>query len=151
MLDRCCVPRCKSNYDNGPKVDVFKFPSDEALEQKCIFAIRREEFVQTRQSKVSNCRKSALPLETWLHSENHYCSFCCRFFVRLENGSLRIRFCLRVKKQVVNSGVRRKFSWRGVHSVAYDGHLYLVCAFCDVTIWRHSHISKRTFWRRLLA
>jgi len=33
----------------------------------------------------------------------------------------------------VSSGVRRKFSW-GVHSVAYGGHLYLVCAVCDVTI-----------------
>jgi len=32
------------------------------------------------------------------------------------------------------SGVRRKFSWRGFHSVAYGGHLYLVCTFCDVTI-----------------
>jgi len=33
----------------------------------------------------------------------------------------------------VSSGVSRKFSW-GVHSVAYGGHLYLVCAVCDVTI-----------------
>jgi len=30
---------------------------------------------------------------------------------------------------------------RGVfHSVAYGGHLHLVCAFCDVTIWRNRHI-----------
>jgi len=34
-----------------------------------------------------------------------------------------------------NSGVRRKFSWGGFHSVAQGGHLYLVCAVCDVTIW----------------
>jgi len=31
------------------------------------------------------------------------------------------------------SGVRRKFSW-GVHSVAYGGYLYLVCAVCEVTV-----------------
>jgi len=35
--------------------------------------------------------------------------------------------------------------------VAYGGHLYLMCAICDVTIWRHSHVSKPTFWRSLLA
>ena len=33
----------------------------------------------------------------------------------------------------------------GVHSVAYDGHLYLVCAACDVTFWRHIHVSEQRF------
>jgi len=48
------------------------------------------------------------------------------------------------------SGVRRKFSWGGVHSLANGGgYLYLVCAVCDVTIWRHIHVSKPTFWRSL--
>jgi len=28
----------------------------------------------------------------------------------------------------------QKFFMGGVHSVAYGGHLYLVCAVCDVTI-----------------
>ena len=57
-----------------------------------------------------------------------------------------------VKKRVaVVNGVRRKFSWGGVHSVAYGGHLYLVCALCDVTTGRHIHVSKPTFWRRLLT
>ena len=37
-----------------------------------------------------------------------------------------------------------------VHSVAYSGHLSFVCAVCDVTIWRHIHVSKLTFWRSLL-
>jgi len=32
------------------------------------------------------------------------------------------------------SSVRRKFSWGVFHSVAYGGHLYLVCALCDATI-----------------
>jgi len=44
------------------------------------------------------------------------------------------------------SGVRRKFTW-GVHSVACGGHLYLVCAVRDVTVWRHIHVSKSTFCR----
>jgi len=39
----------------------------------------------------------------------------------------------------------------GVHSVAYGGHLYLVCAICDVTIGRHNHISKPMFWRSLIT
>jgi len=30
----------------------------------------------------------------------------------------------------------------GIHSVAYGGHMFLVCAVCDVTIWLHSHGSK---------
>jgi len=32
----------------------------------------------------------------------------------------------------------------GFHSVADDGHLYLVCAVCYVTIWRHIHVFKRS-------
>jgi len=48
------------------------------------------------------------------------------------------------------SGIRRKFAWGGVRSGSYGGHLYLVCAVCDVTIWRHIHVSKPTFWRSLL-
>jgi len=35
---------------------------------------------------------------------------------------------------ITQSGVRRKFSWGGVGSGSYGGHLYLVCAVCDVTI-----------------
>jgi len=38
-----------------------------------------------------------------------------------------------------------------VHSAAYGGHLFLVCAVCDVTIWQHIHVSKPTFWRSLLT
>jgi len=35
--------------------------------------------------------------------------------------------------------------------VAYGGHLYLVCAVCDVTISSHMHVSKPAFWRGLLT
>jgi len=49
------------------------------------------------------------------------------------------------------SGVHRKFLWVVFHSLACGGHLYLVCARCDVTNWRHIHVSKPTFWRTLLT
>jgi len=35
--------------------------------------------------------------------------------------------------------------------VAQGGHFYLVCAVCDITILRHSLVSKPTFWRSLLT
>lgn len=28
-MGRCCVPGCCGNYDNGPKVRVYSFPSDD--------------------------------------------------------------------------------------------------------------------------
>jgi len=49
-----------------------------------------------------------------------------------------------------SSGVRRKFSWGGFGWGSYGGHFHLVRAVCDVTIWRHFHVSKTTFWRSLL-
>jgi len=36
-------------------------------------------------------------------------------------------------------------------SVACGGHLYLVFALCEVTIWRHIHASKPMFWQSLLT
>jgi len=39
----------------------------------------------------------------------------------------------------------------GVSPGSYGGHLYLVCALCDVTIFRNFHVSKPTFWRNLLT
>jgi len=38
----------------------------------------------------------------------------------------------------------------GFGSGSYGGHLYLVFAVCDVTIWRHFHVFKPTFWRSFL-
>ena len=45
----------------------------------------------------------------------------------------------------------QKIFMRGVHSVACGGHFYLVCGVCDVTRWRHIHVSKPTFSRNLLT
>ena len=43
------------------------------------------------------------------------------------------------------------FHGGGILSVAHGGHLYLVRAVCHVTIWRHVHVSRPTFWRSLLT
>jgi len=55
-----------------------------------------------------------------------------------------------LRNQIANCrGVRRKFSWGGL----VQGHMVVICiwcAVCDVTIWRHFHVSKPTFWRSLL-
>jgi len=37
------------------------------------------------------------------------------------------------------------------YSVACGGHWYLVCADCDVTVWRHIQVSKPTFSRNWLT
>ncbi|KAJ8883008.1 hypothetical protein PR048_014847 [Dryococelus australis] len=52
MPFRCCVPKCRGNYDNGPKVSVFGFPKDTNLKQKWIAAIHRQNFQSTDNSKV---------------------------------------------------------------------------------------------------
>jgi len=57
---------------------------------------------------------------------------------------------LKPKTAKSTSGVRKKISWRAFRSGSCGGQLYLVCAVCDVTIWRHFHVSKPTFWRSLL-
>jgi len=56
-----------------------------------------------------------------------------------------------VRATHTDSGVRRKLSWGRFLSMAYDGHLYLLFALGHVTIWRHIHLSKPTFWRSLLT
>jgi len=58
--------------------------------------------------------------------------------------------CIRLQTTCRYSGVRRKLSWGGFHSVAYGGHLFMVCGLCDVTIWHHFHVSKPMFWGSLL-
>ena len=46
---------------------------------------------------------------------------------------------------VERSSVRRKFSWRGF----IQWHM-VVISICDVTIWRHVHVSKPKFRRCFL-
>lgn len=55
MPNKCCVPRCRSNYLNGPRVSVFSFPNDAELRQKWLKVIHREDFTPTRHTRV--CEK----------------------------------------------------------------------------------------------
>jgi len=62
------------------------------------------------------------------------------------NHSNVMQLLLRVCTVEYAETFRGEFHW-----VAYCAHLYLVCAVCDVTISRHIHVSKPTFWRSLLT
>lgn len=48
----CCVPGCRGNYKNGPKVHAFRFPTDAAMAAKWIRAIHRENFAPSKFSRV---------------------------------------------------------------------------------------------------
>ncbi|XP_049944940.1 zinc finger and SCAN domain-containing protein 12-like isoform X2 [Schistocerca serialis cubense] len=53
MPRECCTPYCRGNYDNGLKVSVFSFPSDEALRLKRIAAVRRNDWEPSKQFVVT--------------------------------------------------------------------------------------------------
>lgn len=54
MVNKCCAPNCRSNYDGGEKVSAFKFPKDETLRSKWILNIKREKtFIPSKNSVVS--------------------------------------------------------------------------------------------------
>ncbi|KAH8040551.1 hypothetical protein HPB51_011340 [Rhipicephalus microplus] len=42
-MGRCCVPNCKGNYDNGPKMRLFSFPSDPVRKAKWQRAVWRDD------------------------------------------------------------------------------------------------------------
>ncbi|XP_076282066.1 uncharacterized protein LOC143209798 [Lasioglossum baleicum] len=54
MPDKCCVPKCNSNYATcGAKyTPVFRFPQDENLKRKWIQNINREDWVPSKWSVV---------------------------------------------------------------------------------------------------
>ena len=55
-------------------------------------------------------------------------------------------------KSTVDAVGHEKIFMEGVFlSVACGGHLHFMFSVCDVTIWRHIHVSKLTFWRSLLT
>ncbi|XP_047112066.1 THAP domain-containing protein 5-like [Schistocerca piceifrons] len=52
MPRRCCMPNCSGNYDNGPKVSVFYFPSDENLRRKWLSAVHRQDWTPSKHSVI---------------------------------------------------------------------------------------------------
>ncbi|CAN7944236.1 unnamed protein product [Ixodes pacificus] len=52
MPNKCCVPRCTSNYKTGNQEQVFSFPKDDDTLKKWIRAIPRKDFVPTSYTKV---------------------------------------------------------------------------------------------------
>ena len=58
MLDKCCVYKCRSNYDDGPKETVFFFPDerkDYDLRQRWIKFVNRDDWKPSKKSCI--CRK----------------------------------------------------------------------------------------------
>ncbi|KAM7300812.1 uncharacterized protein ISCGN_016397 [Ixodes scapularis] len=55
----CCAPNCNSNYVSGPKVRVYRFPSDAERRTAWTKAIPREDFAPTKYSVV--CEKHFSP------------------------------------------------------------------------------------------
>ncbi|KAH6948210.1 hypothetical protein HPB50_023184 [Hyalomma asiaticum] len=53
-MGRCCVPMCRGNYDGGPKVRLFSFPSDQKRKAEWQRAVRRDDVdvAQLKDSKV---------------------------------------------------------------------------------------------------
>ena len=69
----------------------------------------------------------------------------------LKNFSVISCFSIAIHTRTHHQLRTQKIFMAGFHSVAYGGRLYLVCTVCDVTIWRHFHVSKPTLWRSLLT
>ncbi|XP_023211324.1 uncharacterized protein LOC111614174 [Centruroides sculpturatus] len=42
VVFKCCAPRCRGNYKNGPCVSMFKFPSNSDIRRKWIHALARD-------------------------------------------------------------------------------------------------------------
>ena len=48
----CCVPNCKGNYKSGPKVSVFSFPNNNEEKARWLHAIKRDQYVPAKYSRV---------------------------------------------------------------------------------------------------
>lgn len=53
MPYRCSAVGCRGNYDNGPRVSVFKFPNQPDIRKQWIQFIKRDSFEVTKNSRVS--------------------------------------------------------------------------------------------------
>ncbi|KAH8029429.1 hypothetical protein HPB51_000347 [Rhipicephalus microplus] len=65
-MGRCCVPGCRGNYNNGPKVRLYSFPRDVARKKAWLQAIFREDFTPSVYSKVCELHFNAEDFSTML-------------------------------------------------------------------------------------
>lgn len=73
MVNKCSVPRCNGNYENGPKLPVYRFPQDAELLRKWISAIPRQDFKPTPNSRVSSGMIS-------MYCKLYFCVFILMYF-----------------------------------------------------------------------
>ena len=52
MPNKCCVTGCYTNFNEGPKKTVFKFPGDPALSKKCLEFVNRIGFENSQYSVI---------------------------------------------------------------------------------------------------
>ena len=52
MVKRCCVTKCRGNYDEEKRVKVFRFPRDQSERQSWVQAIPRENIPNSRDTVV---------------------------------------------------------------------------------------------------
>lgn len=65
-MGRCCVPGCRGNCNNGPKVRLYSFPRDGARKKAWLQAIFREDFTISVYSKVCELHFNAEDFSTML-------------------------------------------------------------------------------------
>uniref|UniRef100_A0A6G5AEW5 Putative transposable element n=1 Tax=Rhipicephalus microplus TaxID=6941 RepID=A0A6G5AEW5_RHIMP len=81
-MGRCCVPNCRGNYDNGPKVRLFSFPRDAKRRAEWQRAVRRRD-VDVRllkDPKVSCIERTPSELTRFLviiPGDSNWCFFWC--------------------------------------------------------------------------
>ncbi|GBM74683.1 hypothetical protein AVEN_58521-1 [Araneus ventricosus] len=52
MPSPCCVPGCRSNYKKNENVSLFSFPRNGNLKKSWITAIKRQDFIPTKHSRL---------------------------------------------------------------------------------------------------
>jgi len=102
--------------------------------------------------EVNHLRKACLPARGYCNRRLQCCRTTQFSVAEVESGNCKYGICALLCAPPRFSPVAYAENFHGgVRSGSYGGHLYLVCALCDVTIWRHFHVSKPTFWRSLLT
>ena len=72
-----------------------------------------------------------------------HCTMACLYFTQRRQKA--IKSLLTLKLDITVSQWRTQKIFMGGSFSGILGHLYLLCAVCDVTIWRHFQVSNPTF------